>query len=87
MLQEVIDDALLGNRWEFIPDGLSEEELEGVHIPDINEIRYDVQITDEEGNIYQIQDGKSTVTYKNCKHAYVQGTVNEHVPKSDGGAL
>ncbi|MDE7131291.1 MAG: M56 family metallopeptidase [Lachnospiraceae bacterium] len=87
--QEQIDRKLEGNGWQFIPDEINEKELDGFtsYVTESGRIEYDVQFTDEDGNIYRVQEKTSVVAYANCNHTYVSGRVNKHIPKSGGSCV
>ncbi|MCM1327742.1 MAG: M56 family metallopeptidase [Bacteroidales bacterium] len=45
-------------------------------------VLYDNQFTDEEGNVYEIEEGVQT--YATCVHQYVSGKTINHTPYADG---
>lgn len=79
--QEEIESVLESDTFLFTPDGMDGEVMQDFEIPEIDEIQYDRQFTDEEGNIYPVPD---IVPYFGCDHTYVSGTETRHNTNSDG---
>ncbi|MBO5473336.1 MAG: M56 family metallopeptidase [Lachnospiraceae bacterium] len=82
--QEDIERTLECDTFLFVPDGISEEERQKYTLLQRPEIRYDMQFTDEEGNIYPIRDEDTASTYRACSHTYESGTVTDHKKQADG---
>ena len=78
--QEEIEYALANDAFEFVSDGICEEEMSEFGLAEETEIRYEYQFTDEEGNIYPITEP----IQRGCSHTYVSGTAREHHPYSNG---
>lgn len=83
--QEDLEELMLnleGEEW-FIPEG-----SEDVFVIDIEEVRYDMQFVDEEGNIYEVTEcdinGEVTIC-ATCNHEYVSGRIQNHKLNSGGG--
>lgn len=83
--QEDLKELMLnleGEEW-FIPEG-----SEDVFVIDIEEVRYDMQFVDEEGNIYEVTEsdinGEVTIC-ATCNHEYVSGRIQNHKLNSGGG--
>lgn len=85
--QEEIESKLNGDVYLFTPDGTEEEATQDFEVLDEIEIRYDMQFTDEEGNIYPIDEGETVEAYRGCNHDYVSGTSTIHTKTSDGGCV
>lgn len=61
----------------FVPDGM-EDPNEDV----VDEVYYDSQFIDEEGNVYPVEE---ISTHEACTHTYVSGTYAEHARLNNGG--
>lgn len=87
--QDEVEYVMEGEIWQFIPADTEVEVLgeADLYIPFNNEIRYDNQFVDEEGNIYQIQDDELMSTYSSCNHTYVAGQQVMHDKKWDGSCV
>lgn len=87
--QDDVEYVMSGETWQFIPEEINAEKAEGAdeYIPYDNEIRYDNQFVDAEGNIYPISDEDMVVTYRGCNHDYVVGKQVIHDKQSDGSCL
>ncbi len=71
----------------FIPDDATEEERQKISFyAKEYEILYDLQFTDEQGNIYPIQQN-DIQTYAICDHNYIKGSTQRHIAKADGSCL
>ncbi len=84
--EEVIEDTLQKDIYQFIPEGTGEEEILDFDLMEVVEIRYDRQFTDEEGNIYPILE-EETAPYRGCNHVFVSGTATTHRKLSNGGCI
>lgn len=82
--QEEIEKTLESDTFLFAPDGTSEEERQKYTMLQEPEIRYDMQFTDEEGNIYPITEADAASTYRSCSHTYVSGIFTDHKKNADG---
>jgi len=71
----------------FVPDGASGEKTESLNMLDMDEIRYDRQFTDEEGNIFPVPEEGVETPYRGCNHDFVSGTYTDHRKTSDGGCV
>ncbi len=71
----------------FLPKGTDEEIEQEFRqtetLGNIQEIIFDRQFVDEEGNIYSILEDDGIEPH--CNHTFVSGTGFDHIPKSDGG--
>lgn len=79
--QEEIEKTLENDTAVFAPNGTDIEQEFGFE-PEID-LLYDVQFTDEEGNVYPVFEDDDITPY--CNHVYVDGTLQEHRKLSDGG--
>lgn len=70
------DDIVLFTPEEAVGEAFSDYDEQG-----IDQILYDRQFTDEEGNVYYIPD---TEPHWGCDHNYVSGVETRHDKKSDG---
>lgn len=59
-------------------DGVGEQDFDAMD----NEMLYECQFTDEEGNVYPVLEDGGAVPY--CSHVYVAGEIRDHHPYSDG---
>lgn len=66
--------------FEFVP--LGETSYFGA---EIEEIRYDRQFIDEDGNIFGVREGGESKEKLACNHEFANGTYMEHTVKSNGG--
>lgn len=82
--QEEIEKALESDTFLFVPDGTSEEERQKYTMLQEPEIRYDIQFTDEAGNIYPITEEENASVYGSCSHTYVSGTATKRNKNADG---
>ena len=89
MSQDEVKYFLEGESWQFIPDEVKIETLEesDSYILYTNEIIYDNQFVDVEGNIYQIMDEDMAGVYSSCNHTYVSGQHVIHDKKWDGSCI
>ncbi len=89
MSQDEAEYVIKGETWQFIPDDVKTEEAEeaDLYIPCTNEIRYDNQFVDAEGNIYQVYGVESASTYRSCSHTYVSGRQVMHDKNWDGSCI
>ncbi len=89
MPQGEIEYFMEGEAWQFIPNEVEVEIQEEVasYIPYTNEVRYDNQFVDVEGNIYCIQGDESVSVYRSCDHNYVAGQQVMHDKKWDGSCI
>lgn len=83
--REEIESKLYVDETLFVPEGTEEETIQEFEVLEEIEIRYDRQFTDEEGNIYPIDEEEAVTPYRGCSHDYVSGTLTDHTKKSDGG--
>lgn len=81
MSEEEIEKTLDADIVLFTPEEAVGEALSEFDGPDGEEILYDRQFTDEEGNIYPVPDAEP---HWNCDHAYVSGVETRHNKYSDG---
>lgn len=81
--QGEIESSLRWDTVEFAPDETDGdvETLANFDEQEMDEILYDRQFTDEEGNVYMIPDVQP---HWGCDHNYVSGTETGHDLKSDG---
>lgn len=79
--QEQIENMLDDDVSLFAPDETEGEFLTEYEEDEIEEILYDRQFVDEEGNIYMVPDVES---HWGCDHSYVSGKDVRHDLKSDG---
>lgn len=73
---------LEGDGW-FIPDGCEEP-----YETDVEEVRYEMQFVDEEGNIYEVTESDingDVVICSSCNHKYISGRYQQHIENADGG--
>lgn len=82
--QEEIDRMLQCDTLIFTPDSASEEERQKYELLKRPEIRYDMQFTDEEGNIYPIAEEETAEAYRVYSHTYDSGTAAKHNKNPDG---
>lgn len=82
--QDEIDRMLQCDTWIFTPDSASEEECQKYELLKRPELRYDMQFTDEEGNIYPIAEDENPEVYRVCSHTYDSGTAAKHNNNPDG---
>lgn len=89
MSPDEIEYIMEGDTWQFVPDVVNEEAIEeaDLYIPNIDDIRYDDQFVDAEGNIYPTQGEEPVSAYRSCDHSYTPGTRVMHDKKSDGSCL
>ena len=83
--QEEIERTLGINELEFVFDEAAEETVQEFEIQqEIEEVemRYEKQFTDEEGNIYPVEDEG---VEPHCDHDFGSGTLREHTVFSNGG--
>lgn len=66
----------------FVPEGEAD-----LFIIEADEMLYDAQFVDEDGNIYPMNSGEQVGTMTVCVHTYVSGKVQNHVVNSDGGCV
>lgn len=79
--QEQIENMLDDDVSLFAPDETEGEFLTEYEEDEIEEILYDRQFVDEEGNIYMVPDVEP---HWGCDHSYVSGKDVRHDLKSDG---
>lgn len=79
--QEHIEKVLESDTFLFTPDEIVGEVTSEFDEQGIDEILYERQFTDEEGNIYLIPD---TEAHWSCDHTYVSGVETRHNKNSDG---
>ena len=89
MSQDEIEYVMEGDIWQFIPENVNVEAIEeaDLYIPYADEIRYDDQFVDAEGNIFSMQREEQMSAYRSCDHNYTPGTRVMHDKKSDGSCL
>lgn len=89
MTQSEVEYFMEGDVLQFIPDEVETEVMEAadLYIPYIDEIRYEKQFVDAEGNIYEVLDEETISSYRSCNHTYVSGREAVHDKKSDGSCL
>lgn len=87
LTQDEIDDVMDGDDWVFISDTLDEAELGeyALYRGEYINIKYDRQFTDDEGNMYPIQNENTVDVYTSCTHTYVSGTMSKHTKDATGG--
>ncbi|MDE6318288.1 MAG: hypothetical protein K2M22_00965 [Lachnospiraceae bacterium] len=79
--QEEIEKMLDRDNLMFTPDEASQEDIQDFDILD-EEILYDRQFTDEEGNIYPVSEIGSE--RRGCNHTFDSGVLTDHKKYSDG---
>lgn len=71
----------------FVPNEVDEnvaKEFKESEVPEyIQEILYDRQFVDDDGNIYPILEGDNIEPH--CNHTFVSGTMYDHIKNSSGG--
>ena len=89
MSQAEVEYFMEGEAWQFVPNNIEVEALEETegYILYTDEIRYDSQFVDAEGNIYEVKDAETAVVYRSCNHTYVAGQHIIHDKKSDGSCI
>lgn len=80
--QETIETWLEDDSLMFVPDGMGPDETQDFEVFE-EEILYDIQFTDEEGNIYPI----SEPVQRGCSHTFESGKITTHNKKSDGSCV
>lgn len=81
--QEAIERALNNDGVAFVWDETGEVADHGVMYKENTALEYDLQFTDEEGNVYPVYGDEGISTY--CNHVYDPGTLQEHGKTSGGG--
>lgn len=81
MSEEEIEGVLDDNEVLFASDAVAEEAFSEFDEHEIEEILYDREFIDEEGNVYMIPDAEP---HWGCDHSYVSGKERRHDIKSDG---
>lgn len=81
MSEEQIEKALESDVVLFTPDEAVGEVFSEFDVQEAEELLYDRQFTDEEGNVYYIPDVEP---YGSCDHTYVSGVETRHNKNSDG---
>ena len=81
MSAEEIESVLDDNEVLFASDAVAEEAFSEFDEHEIEEILYDREFIDEEGNVYMIPDAEP---HWGCDHSYVSGKERRHDIKSDG---
>ncbi len=80
-------ESVLKNDVEFIPGGEEEVQKYSKLVDFIkDEIIYESQFTDVEGNIYPVYENEAE-SYAVCEHNFVAGTYKEHEKHSDGSCV
>ncbi len=85
--EERVERVLEDDTFLFVPDEAGGDEMQEFNPSEIDEIRYDAQFTDEEGNIYPIFEEAPAETYRGCNHVFVSGTEARHKKNSDGSCV
>lgn len=83
--QEEIESTLQVDETQFVSDEVNVEMAQEFDLLETkSEFQYDRQFTDEEGNIYPVDE---LAPQWGCDHDYVSGTLTDHTKKSDGGCV
>ena len=87
--QDKVEHFVDGEVLQFIPDEVEVEMPENtdLYIPYVDEIRYEKQFVDEEGNVYEIWDEEAANLYRSCQHNYVSGREVVHDKRWDGSCV
>lgn len=87
--QSEIDRMIQNDTFMFVPEEMEEEtvqEFKESEIPEyVQELLYDRQFVDEEGNIYPILEDDGIEPH--CNHTFVSGTGYDHTKTSGGGCI
>lgn len=86
VLQDDVEYFVDGEAWQFISGDIEVQAQEEAdeYILDLDEIRYDCQFVDAEGNIYEVKDAEPAGVYRSCNHTYVSGRETIHNKQWDG---
>lgn len=80
--EDEIEKALDNDAVAFLPGEMVEAETQEEVLLKEMKILYDLQFTDEDGNVYPVLEA---IPYRGCSHTFVSGTIQEHSKHSDGG--
>lgn len=83
-VEEAVFEEELAFDYEFVFTPEGENDL---FIAEMDEMLYDVQFVDENGNIYPVDSGEPVETMTLCSHTYVSGKVQRHIINPNGGCV
>lgn len=72
--------------FEQLNTGISFHQNAANNNSSIQNIKYDSQFTDDQGNTYPVTE-KQASSRKQCQHAYVDGTYEKHTKNANGGCV
>lgn len=87
--QDDVDYFVDGEAWQFISYDIGEEARKDTDEYSLytNEIKFDRQFVDAEGNIYEVSDEDTAEVYRGCNHSYEAGEETIHNKQSGGGCI